>query len=452
MDHIEPGCFEITSQDEFRKMKSAGSAFSDGDVLYGRLRPYLNKVHKARFEGVASAEFIVLPKAATHDSDFLKYLLHQLAFVQFANEHSSGDRPRVKFDAISGFQFSLPPIAEQRRIVDRIDELLSRIEAGERAVETASAALKRYRKTVLTAAVTGALTKDWREAHPPEEAAEDLLARILKERRAAWEAAELDKLKAKGKPSPSTDKQWAKFRERYTEPVLPVPEGLPELPRGWVWATVDQLSSFITSGSRGWSEYYSDGGAIFIRAQNINTEKLSLHDVAYVSLPNKAEGTRTLIEQFDILITITGANVTKTALVERKLGEAYVNQHVALLRLTSHQLSRYVTMFLQSKSGGGKQLEEAAYGAGKPGLNLTNIAEVSVALPPAKEQIEIISRVEEALSRADAAEATLDAQARAASALKQSILKAAFTGRLVPQDSNDEPASKLLKRVRQERS
>lgn len=455
MDHIEPDSFEVTGQDEFRNMKSAGSAFSEGDVLYGRLRPYLNKVHKARFEGVASAEFIVLPAADTHDSDFLKYLLHQMTFVQFANEQSSGDRPRVKFDAISGFQFPLPPLPEQRRIVDRIDELFSRIEAGERAVEAARAALKRYRKAVLKAAVTGSLTEDWRATHEPEETAEDLLARILKERRAAWEKAELGKLKAKGKPAPSTDKQWEKFRDRYKAPVEPDPDGLPDLPAGWVWATPVQLEAdtknALTIGPFGSNlkvSDYTETGVPLIFVRHIRTQNFDGETPKFVMPSKAAELSSHSASGGDVLITKMGDPPGDACVYPRGRPDAIITADCIKWTINGSVSSPEYCALVINSAIGAAQIAEITTGVAQQKVSLDRFRKICIPLPPLAEQTEIVSRVEEALSRADAAEATLEAQTRAARALKQSILKAAFTGHLVPQNPDDEPASELLERVK----
>jgi len=389
MDHIEPDSFHLNGQDSFAKMKSAGSYFRPGDVIYGRLRPYLNKIHRANFEGVASAEFIVLPSSEFYDGDFAKYLLHQRKFVDFAMSRSSGDRPRVKFDGISDFEFQLPPLNEQRRIVEKIEMLFARLDKGEEALRKVQKLLSRYRQSVLKAAVNGKLTADWRRANSL----------------ADWREIELG-----------------------------------------------ELVKFLTSGSRGWAKYYAPSGALFIRAQNLKHDRLDLDDPAYVRLPKASEGTRTRVRRGDLLVTITGANVTKTAIVKVDLEEAYVSQHVGLLRLTEDTDSEFVYWFLVAKAGGRRQLEEFAYGAGKPGLNLTNIREVKLALPSLREQKEIVARIQEAIDRISLVEVWCQTEHARSAALRQSLLKDAFTGRLVPQDPIDEPATALLARIKEERA
>jgi type I restriction enzyme S subunit len=252
--------------------------------------------------------------------------------------------------------------------------------------------IKRFRQSILTAAVTGKLTEKWREEQPDLESA-----------------------------------------------------------KAWLETELEEQSAYITSGSRGWAKYYSDSGALFVRAQNIKTDNLILDDVAYVSLPNKAEGTRTRILKNDILITITGANVTKTAIVRTDIDEAYVNQHVALVRLNNPTFAEFIYLWLVSPSAGRAQLEETAYGAGKPGLNLQNIKDVKLKLPPLEEQKEIVHQVDKLFALADKLEAHYQKAKTHVDKLSQSVLAKAFRGELVPQDPNDEPAEKLLERIMEEK-
>jgi hypothetical protein len=116
------------------------------------------------------------------------------------------------------------------------------------------------------------------------------------------------------------------------EPCGPDSDQVKEVPNGWALASFDQLSCLVKSGSRGWAKHYSNGGPLFIRAQNINKDDLCLDDVAHVIPPLSGEGRRTLVQLGDILITLTGANVTRSALVKHDIGEAHVSQHVSLVR------------------------------------------------------------------------------------------------------------------------
>jgi type I restriction enzyme S subunit len=191
------------------------------------------------------------------------------------------------------------------------------------------------------------------------------------------------------------------------------------------------MCDLITSGSRGWAAYYADSGDTFIRAQNLKHDTLELDDIAYVQLPEKVDGLRTQVQRNDILITITGANVTKTALVTEDLeGRAFVNQHIALVRLKDPSQAPFVFRWIISPAHGRGILEKLAYGAGKPGLNLSHIRDLQIPLPPLDEQAEVVERLD-LIDQANAElESTLDTQLLHSTRLRQSVLKRAFEGRL----------------------
>ena len=288
-------------------------------------------------------------------------------------------------DFLENLEFNLPPLAEQHRIVAKIEELFSELDKGTESLKTAQAQLKVYRQAVLKYAFEGKLTAQWREMHSA------------------------------------------------------VP---------WAQTALGSQLSFLTSGSRGWAKFYAEHGDKFIRAQNLKYDRLDLTDIAFVDLPDKSEGMRTRIQIGDLLITITGANVTKTAFVASDIGPAYVSQHVALARPVEGSNTEFLYWYLVSEAAGRKQLTDSAYGAGKPGLNLENIRSVKIPLPSVEEQTEIVSRINSILSIERSLSAQIDLQLARLDALRQSILKKAFTGQLVPQDPHDEPAFLLLERIK----
>jgi type I restriction enzyme S subunit len=223
---------------------------------------------------------------------------------------------------------------------------------------------------------------------------------------------------------------------------------------------MDELTCLVTSGSRGWARYYSDTGPLFIRAQNINTDVLRLADIAHVAPPDSAEGRRTRVERGDLLVTITGANVTKAAWVNQEIGEAYVSQHVALVRPVDVRVAPFLWLWTVSPLHGRAKLVDDAYGAGKPGLNLGNIRSMQVAVPPVLEQHEIVRRVDALFALADKIEGRVKSATARVEKITQALLSKAFRGELVPteaelarQEGRDyEPASVLLERIRAERA
>lgn len=460
MDHIQPGTCRLIGQDEFRKMKSAGSHFLPGDVLYGRLRPYLNKVHVARFEGASSAEFIVLPSSETHDSVFLKYLLHQKRFVNFADDLSAGDRPRVDFKKIGSFSFALPPLAEQSRIASRVEELFSTLDAGEIAIDRATRDVSRYRKSILKAAVTGLLTADWRDRNSVAPATRDApLAPLLESRRSQWEAGEVEKLRKKGCSEPTSPAEWARLRKRYVEPNQADPPGYPELPASWAWATVHQLASgkprSFQSGPFGSALLHSEfqlAGCLVLGIDNVGKAGEFLPGAQNRISPAKFDALRKFeARPGDVLITVM-ASIGRTCVVPGDIERSIISKHVYRISVNpEHVCPRFLELALRGCPETRQRIFRDARGQTRLGLNKEIIADLPIPLPPLEEQLEIISRVDEAFSRADAAERALKEHASKSRALRHSILKAAFEGRLVPQDSSDEPAAVLLERIRDTR-
>lgn len=194
------------------------------------------------------------------------------------------------------------------------------------------------------------------------------------------------------------------------------------IPKNWQAVYLGDVCDFVTSGSRGWAAFYAENGPKFLRAQNIRFGRLRLDDIACVNPPVKSEGARTQVQLGDILIVITGAGVTNPALLDRDLGEAYVSQHVALVRPTETALSKWLLLCLMSGPGGRDELVENAYGAGKPGLNLYNIRSLNVPIPPLAEQHRIVAKVEELIDLCDQIEALLTSVQADSSSLLEKLL------------------------------
>jgi type I restriction enzyme S subunit len=460
MSHVaaEFGGIDVSSARPLGDVARGYASFIEGDVLFAKITPCMENGKVAvvpklpESVGFGSTEFHVLRATEATHPRWLAYYLSQRDFRRQARQEMTGSAGQLRVAApwLSSKAIPLAPRHEQTRIVEKLDELLTDLDAGVAELEAAQKKLARYRQSLLKAAVEGTLTADWRAERARRgetfETGPQLLERILRERRARWEEKQLAKFEAQGKAPP---KGW---RENYPEPIAPSAASLPLLPEGWTWASIDQLADFITSGSRGWADYYADAGATFIRSQNINKDWLDLSDIAFVALPERMEGLRTRVARDDILLTITGANVGKAAYVLDELDEAYVSQHVALIRMVDTALARYIHLFLTADSGGRRQLNKMAYGAGKPGLNLQQVANVFVPIAGTAEIAALVQAVDGHLNGVADQNASISAALRITAAQRQNILRAAFSGRLVPQDPADEPASALLERIRAERA
>ena len=200
--------------------------------------------------------------------------------------------------------------------------------------------------------------------------------------------------------------------------------------------SLGELAEYVTSGSRDWSKYYASSGAVFIRTQDINRNRLSLDDVAFVALPERVEGKRSLVKKGDLLITITGANVGKVAVVDFDPPEAYVSQSVCLVRLKNPELARFVQLQLIARKGDKSALEAMAYGLGRPVLNLENIRAAPVLVGPPALHAQIVAEIDKQFSRLDEAVANLQRVKANLKRYKAAVLKAAVEGCLVETEAS----------------
>ena len=348
-------------------------------------------------------------------------------------------------DKIRSAPIALPPVPEQHRIVAKLDALLHRSRRAKETLESIIPLLEAFRQSVLASAFRGELTADWRAKNFHTEPASKQLDRIRAERHHRWEEVEIEKMRLKSlSPKQTTSK-------RYEPPKMADASTLPELPSGWCWARMEELTEFVTSGSRGWGEYYSESGPIFIRVGNLdrNTIELSMEDINHVCPPPGAEGTRTKAIPGDILISIT-ADVGMIGVVPEGLGDAYVNQHIALCRPMPSVNSRAIGYALADPLGLQKVVKRIQYGATKASLSLIQVRDLPVPVPPVAEQAVLVARIEQALSGVKRVETRLQGILSRHQSLNQSILTSAFRGDLAPQSPNDEPAETFLERIRAE--
>lgn len=454
LEHIEAHTTRMLGFVPAESMKSSGVVFEEGDVLYGRMRPYLNKVWLADRDGLCSGEFIVFPKTGALRGAFLKYRLNAQDFVSFTDHSTTGDRPRADFADFGKFPVLVPPLAEQARIADRIDELFTDLAAGVAALERVKRNLSRYRAAVLHAAVTGRLTEAWRKEHgPPKEPAPKLLGRILVERRKQWERRALAAYEAKGTQPP---KSW---KSRYQEPEPPkLPQDgttLPELPEGWCWATALQLCSSVDNGNTPPpDEMYANAGDVpFIKVYNLTKRGVLDFSVkpTFVSKDtHRGRLARSVVYPGDVLMNIVGPPLGKVSLVPDEHPEWNINQAVVVFHCMGGLRNDYLVSCLLCDTVLSPITEKAKASAGQFNISVTMCRELLLPLPPESEQAAIVEAVNEKLSQIDALEAEVTRGLARAGRLRQAILKAAFEGKLVPQDPTDEPASALLERIRQQ--
>lgn len=339
----------------------------------------------------------------------------------------------------------LPPCEEQERIADALDELLSDLDAGMAALERVRDKLKFYRAAVFKAAVEGVLTAEWRKKHPQAEPASELLKRILAERRRRWEQEQLLKFKDKRREPPKT------WKTKYKEPSTPDTTDLPPLPEGWCWASWSQVG--VSQNGRPFpSKEYQSFGIKLLRPGNLFGDgfvKWTVENSRHLPAHYAAENDDLMIREGELVINLTAQSLKDDFLGRVCLTsdgeECLLNQRLA--RLTP-VLINPAFMLIVFKSIRFRQfVARLNTGSLIQHMFTSQIDHFIFPLPSLEEQQAIVETIGVQLSLIDHLETDLEAKPKAAHGLRQSILRDALSGKLMPQDPADEPASELLKRI-----
>lgn len=410
------------------------------DVFWWRREPALVNQHIFK---VVPDEDLISKKLLFH---WLKRAIDELQ----ETEHLHGSTMKhINRGPFLAHELPLPPRAEQTRIVEKLEELLSDLDAGVAELKAAQAKLQHYRQSLLKAAVEGSLTQAWREAHPaPEETGADLLARILRERRARWEAQQLAKFEAQGK-APS--KGW---QARYLEPAQPDVSVLPALPKSWTWATLDAL---IVEGPQNGLYLPKERYAAGVPILRIDDYQIGWHrprdELRQVTANADEVDTYGLMAD-DLVINRVNSmtHLGKSMRVSRELAGTVFESNMMRLSLSTAVEAGFVSAYLGSEIGRARLTADAKWAVNQASINQQDVRRTPVPIPPLAEQSAAILLVDQQLLAAREMVATLEAAQTHSTAQRQNLLRAAFAGQLVPQDPADEPAAALLARIRAERA
>jgi len=380
------------------------------------------------------------------EPSFLYYFVH--SNYGYLNTRTKGvGIPHIDPVVLAKIPFSLPPTSEQTRIVAKLEELLSDLDAGVAELKAAQKKLKQYRQSLLKAAVEGALTAEWRANNKPSETGAKLLERILTERRARWETKQLAKFKEQGKTPP---KDWQK---KYPEPVQPDTTDLPELPEGWVWARVDQAGE-VQLGRQRAPQFHSGANMVpYLRVANVFEERIDISDVMEMHFSKEDEASF-LLSSGDILLN-EGQSlelVGRPAIYRGELPRVCFTNTLVRFQAESGVLSEYAIAVFLHYMHSGKFRKIAKITTNIAHLGAGRFAELAFPLPPIDEQKEIVNLLQTAMDAVQQQSTAIELSLKQSAAQRQNILRAAFSGQLVPQDPNDEPASVLLERIRAERA
>ena len=413
-----------------REIGSDKQTVAPGTVLVCKINPRINRVWVVREESgspqIASTEWISFFPVKGIDSKYLAYYLQRHDFRDYLASNVSGvggSLMRVRPAVLDGCNFPLAPLSEQKRIVAAIEEQLTSLNAAVATLKRVQSNLKRYRAAVLKAACEGKLVQTEAELARVQgreyEPGAVLLKRILKE---------------------------GNSDVKHSDAPLEL-----ELPDGWTPAVLGNFGKVGTGATplRSDQAYYNNGNIPWVTSGALN-EPFVRKSIQLVTTEALRRCNLTLYPPHTLLVAMYGEGKTRGKCSELLI-EATTNQAIAAVVTegTGAACRPYLKLVLEryyseirGKSSGGVQ----------PNLNLGLVRQIRVPLPPLAEQERIIAEVERRLTVAAGIESVVKADLRRSERLRQSILKRAFEGKLVPQDPNDEPASTLLERIRAERT
>lgn len=443
----EHGTPEITPG---RSIGSNKRTVEPGTVLLCKINPRINRVWVtgaySDYPKVASTEWIPFFPLSQIEPRYLAWFLRQDIIRDYAAGNASGvggSLMRVRAETFRDFRFPLAPTSEQTRIADTLDALFSDLDAGVAALERARERLKLYRASVLKAAVEGSLTEKWRRRNPPAEPAEELLKRILVERRRRWEQDQISKFRERGRTPP---KNW---KARYKEPIAPDTADLPLLPEGWFWATLGRCFEVNVGATprRSIAEFWN-GRIPWVSSGEVQFSVIA-ETREKITEAGLANSNTRLNPAGSVILNMIGEGRTRGQAGILEV-DACNNQNCAAILVSRTPIPpEYIYYWLVYRYEENRKLGS---GNNQPAMNKRIVESIVVPIPSVPEQRAIVEAVEDQLSPIERLETDIDTKLARAQTLRQAILKHAFSGKLMPQDPNDEPASELLERIAAERA
>ena len=379
-----------------------------------------------------------------------KYLSYYLNSVRYEDHLSGTTRLKLTKSALTSIPIMLPPPGEQYRIVEKIELLFEEIGRGVESLRAAKCGIALYRLSLLKAAFEGHLTADWRAQNPDKlESPDPLLARIREERDARYQAAleEWEQAVAEWKKGGKHGRKPAKPKRLkwYSPNRLGLQLALPELPRGWAWSHLGSCSTGPEYGTAAKSS--AQGKFPVVRMGNIQNGRIDWSNLVYTS--DKKEIGQYSLQPGDVLFNRTNSPelVGKTAIYRGERSALFAGYLVRVNQIDQIASGPYVAYFLNSPRAREHGKSVKTDGVNQSNINGTKLQEYPFPVCSPAEQAEIVRILDSRLDAADKLGAEIDAALVHADALRQSVLRKAFAGQLVPQHPDDEHASALLERI-----
>ena len=440
MEHVEGETGRVLGHADAKNVRSTTVTYRAGDVLYGKLRPYLNKVLVAPFDGVGSTEFIVFAQQPHIDSRYLRWLLARRAFVVAANDRAAGVQlPRVTFDKLADLEQPIPPLAEQRRIVAKVEALLDQVHRAKDRLGRVSLIINRFRQAVLAAALSGKLTEEWRRAYPEAESVDARQQRL------------------------GASNEMSRRRRGRGTAGLSECDPPDDLPESWLVDSVRRLVEKgvildFQDGNHGSlyprSSEFGETGTKFITAKQVFDGRVLYAEAPLLANDRAAQLRIGFARPGDVLLT-HNATVGRVAILPEEAGNCVLGTSVTYYRLRAElMLPTFCMYFMQSRLWQ-QQLEQVMEQTTRNQVSVRKQAEFWMVVPPPDEQAEIARRVKALLACAGSIQQRVARAVARSDSLPQAILSKAFVGELVPteaelaraEERDYETAEQLLERV-----
>lgn len=384
LEHLEKdkGIVGFSSAD---KVKSTKNAFQEGQILYGRLRPYLNKHDIASFSGVCSTDILVLEASVLVANVLVDKFFNLPFFIEYVVANSKGiNLPRVSEKTILNTTFPLPPLSEQQRIVERIEELFAKLdEAKERLQEVANSFAVR-KAAILHKAFTGELTKQWRCENGV------------------------------------SDESWEE-------------------------KTIGEICSSLKYGTSKKSS--DDGEVVVLRMGNLQNGEIDWSNLAYTS--DEEDIKKYLLKSGDVLFNRTNSPelVGKTSIYRGEMPAIYAGYLIKLDYEKNIVVGDYLNYYLNSSKAKEYYMQVKTDGVSQSNINAKKIGEFEIPLPTLPEQHEIVRLIDDLLARERAAQQAAEQALASIELMKKSILARAFRGELGTNKASEASALELLRQV-----
>lgn len=405
------GSIDASTVRPYAEVKKGYTHFRDNDVLFAKVTPCMEngKMAVARQlhngMGFGSTEFHVLRPRDGVDPHYVYHFVSSQTFRKEAARHMTGavGLRRVPSAFLASAEIPLPSLDVQREIVAELEKQFSRLDEAVANLQRVKANLKRYKASILKAAVEGRLVETEASLARREgrtyETGEQLLQRILEERRAKWSG-----------------------KGQYKEPVVPVTSDLPDLPEGWTWATMPQLGELNRGKSkhRPRDDQALYGGPYpFIQTGDVRRSDGSI--TAFTQTYSEFGLAQSRLWPPGTLCITIAANIAETGIL--KLKACFPDSVVGFIQYLGSPTAEYVEFFIRTARDG---LDRFASATAQKNINLEVLEAVAVPTPPLAEQVRIVAEVDRHLSIIREVESEVDANLQRAQALRQAALSKVF--------------------------